>query len=169
MQSDWSKFVVEAATAADSFGVAPMPEDEEMVADYTGSERPSEVMTRIGQGFFRRTVLSAYDNRCCITGLAVTALLTASHIVPWKVDASNRLNPRNGLCLSALHDRAFDCGIITISEDMTVRVSKSTVYEADAFFESSLRAYEGKMVSLPEKFRPDPNFLNYHREHVFKG
>ncbi|MHB1495004.1 MAG: HNH endonuclease [Acidithiobacillus sp.] len=52
------------------------------------------------------------------------AALIASHINPWQVDAKNRLNPRNGCCLSMLHDKAFDAGIITIAEDMTVLVSR---------------------------------------------
>jgi predicted restriction endonuclease len=129
----------------------------------------TQVTTRVGQGFFRRAVLSAYDYRCCITGLSAPKLLLASHIVPWSVDASNRLNPKNGLCLSALHDKAFDAGIITIGEDMTVSVSRRLAVDGDLFFESAISAYHGKSLALPEKFRPDPAFLMYHRQHVFQG
>ena len=73
-----------------------------------GLEREALVRLRVNQSFFRNRVLSAYGFRCCVTGLTNRSLLTASHIVPWAKDAKNRLNPRNGLCLNALHDRAFD-------------------------------------------------------------
>jgi putative restriction endonuclease len=65
-----------------------------------GEEREALVRLRVNQSFFRRRVLSAYEYRCCVTGLAVPELLVASHIVPWADDPANRLNPRNGLCLS---------------------------------------------------------------------
>ena len=69
--------------------------------------------------------MSAYNEQCCITGLAIPQLLIASHIVPWRHDTANRTNPQNGLLLSSLHDRAFDAGLLTINDDMTVpRISK---------------------------------------------
>lgn len=170
MQADWGRFAIEMQEALSSFGGITETETEaddtlvpEEVTDYTGSNKTVQTTTRIGQDFFRRSVLSAYDYRCCITGLAVPRLLVASHIVPWRVDAKNRLNPRNGLCLSMLHDKAFDVGIITISEDMTVRVSQKYAASADQFFKSALLAYDGKPIALPEKFRPHADFLTRHR------
>jgi putative restriction endonuclease len=81
------------------------------------------IRVRVNQGFFRSAVLAAYDIRCCITGLTTPQLLTASHIVPWSVDATNRTNPRNGLCLNSLHDRAFDCGLLTVTPQFIVKLS----------------------------------------------
>lgn len=170
MQSDWEQFALEAQQALRALGSATVSEAEtsdtlipDETVDYTGSNKTIQTTIRIGQDFFRRAVLSAYDYRCCITGLAVPRLLVASHIVPWRVDAKNRLNPRNGLCLSMLHDKAFDVGIITISEKMTVRVSRKHTDKADIFFRSALSAYDGKPIALPEKFRPAEEFLAYHR------
>jgi len=171
MQADWERFAVEAqqafsalgATAEIEAGGSDAPISDE-AADYTGINKPVQTMTRIGQDFFRRTVLSAYDYRCCITGLAIPRLLVASHIVPWRVDEKNRLNPGNGLCLSTLHDKAFDVGIITIAEDMTVRVSRAHTSNADHFFKTALLAYDGKPIALPKKFRPQAEFLAYHRD-----
>src|SRR3954447_17481110 len=88
-----------------------------------GLTREALVRTRVNQSFFRAAVLAAYDLRCFITGLSIPQLLTASHIVPWSVDTNNRTNPRNGLCLNAIHDRAFDCGLMTVTQEMKVRVS----------------------------------------------
>ena len=61
---------------------------------------------RINQSFFRRSVLSAYDNACCITGLTGVKLLIASHIKPWSkcIDGNERTDTANGLCLNSLHD-----------------------------------------------------------------
>lgn len=58
------------------------------------------IRTRVNQSFFRAAVLAAYNVRCCVTGLSIPELLTASHIVPWSADVKNRTNPRNGLCLN---------------------------------------------------------------------
>ena len=113
--------------------------------------------------------MSAYDGRCCITALSVPSLLVASHIVPWRHDKANRLNPRNGLLLSALHDKAFDSGLLTINDDMTVLVSQNHLMLEDDYFQQSILNYQGEQIELPEKFAPDPAFLSYHRERIFQG
>lgn len=176
MQADWGRFAIEAQQAASALGavveVEPTVDDASMpdeIVDYTGSNKSVLATTRIGQNFFRRSVLSAYEYQCCITGLAIPKLLVASHIVPWRDDGANRLNPRNGLCLSMLHDKAFDVGIITIAEDMTVKVSRKQASHADQFFDAALFAYDGKPIALPEKFRPHGEFLAYHRQHIFEA
>lgn len=176
MQADWQRFVLETRQALATLGVADESEADEVegtqpeaAADYTGTDRAVQTKARVGQAFFRRAVLSAYDYRCCISGLAVPSLLVASHIVPWRADAANRLNPRNGLCLSMLHDKAFDIGIITIAEDMTVCVDKEPTDDMDDFFKSALLAYQGRSITLPDKFRPDPVFLADHRRRFSPG
>jgi hypothetical protein len=74
--------------------------DEFDNGDYEGQTKSVQVQARIKQAFFRRAVLSSYGGRCCITRISEPQLLVASHIVPWKSDPKNRLNPRNGLCLA---------------------------------------------------------------------
>ena len=76
------------------------------------------VAQRVGQGFFRRAVLANFNNCCCITGIDEPRLLIASHISPWGADVENRHNPRNGLCLSATFDRAFDAHLMTATPDL---------------------------------------------------
>jgi len=129
-----------------------------------GLEREAIVRLRVNQSFFRRRVLSAYNNRCCITGLSVPALLTASHIVPWASDTANRLNPRNGLCLNTLHDRAFDRGLLWVDEDFVVRIAAQlrgghmgAFGDAQWFCE-----FDGQPLRLPKKFTPDPTLLRFH-------
>ncbi len=176
MQADWDRFAIQSQQAFSQITAIGDPElaadDEDIAdaaADYEGTNKTITSTARIGQAFFRRAVLSAYQFRCCITGMAIPQLLVASHIVPWQADAANRLNPRNGLCLSMLHDKAFDIGIICIADDFTVRVSRKHEKADDPFFRSALLAYDGKQINLPEKFRPNPDFLTYHRDHIFEG
>ena len=129
-----------------------------------GIEREATVRVRVNQSFFRRRIISAYEFRCCVTGLAVRELLVASHIVPWAADAANRLNPRNGLCLNALHDRAFDRGLMWIDEGFIVRFScriGQIASRSDPTL-TWLTSFEGKPLRLPKKFSPDPEFLRHH-------
>ena len=172
MHDDWEGFATELDHAMDSLKnkTPQSPEEHPTVKeeiDYTGTSSKILVESRIGQGFFRKAVLSAYDNRCCISGLSVPQLLVASHIVPWKQDATNRLNPQNGLSLSMIHDKAFDIGIITINDDMTVSVSKKILASKDVFYSTCISSFDGKEISLPEKFAPHVDFLAYHRKYIF--
>lgn len=121
------------------------------------------VQVRVNQARFRRAVMASYNARCCISGLKVPRLLIASHIVPWSEDHTNRLNPRNGLCLSALHDKAFDQGLITVLPDFRVRVSKElNTAHADEFTRAAIAAFDGRSIRLPERFKPDEAFLTAH-------
>jgi len=172
MNADWLAFAVAAESAAREVGILrdgiEEPAEPDIEPDYTGGERTVNRSERVGQNLFREAVLTAYDHRCCVTGLAVPRMLIASHIVPWRENPANRLNPSNGLCLSVLHDRAFDIGLITIREDWTVAVSPTLGDEHGEFWRRSVDAYEGQTIALPEKFTPNQEFLAHHREHIFQ-
>ena len=135
-----------------------------------GKEREALVRVRVNQSFFRSVVLTAYNNCCCISGLAVPELLNASHIIPWSADTANRVNPRNGLCLNTLLDRAFDRGLITVTPEYEVRVCTKlkNIVDKDALDGAVLR-YHGQKLYTPERFPPEVNFLRYHNEQVFRG
>ena len=131
-----------------------------------GKDREAIVRVRVNHKFFSRRVLSAYGFRCCVTGLSVRSLLVASHIVPWSVDPANRLNPRNGLCLNALHDRAFDSHLMWVEKDFIVRISPklSSIERPLGAAASWLASFEGKGLILPDNFRPDPELLMKHEK-----
>ena len=136
-----------------------------------GIEREALVRLRVNQSFFRQRVLSAYDFRCCITGLKSRPLLVASHIVPWAEDAANRLNLRNGLCLNALHDRAFDRGLLWVEPDFVVRLS-SKLRDASADSKQTidwLLSFDGKSLLFPNSFQPDHKLLAKHASRSQKG
>lgn len=131
-----------------------------------GIEREATVRVRVNQSFFRSRILSAYNFRCCVTGLTVQPLLTASHIIPWAEDEKNRLNPKNGLCLNALHDRAFDRHLMWIEDDFVIRFSPKLKKDSEASTETVrwLTSFEGARLLLPRKFAPDSGFLKRHVE-----
>lgn len=143
--------------------------DALVLEDFTGETRQALVEQRIKQHFFRRAVLSNYRGRCCMSGLGEPSLLLASHIVPWGVDRANRLNPANGLCLSALHDRAFDQGLIALADDFTILVSERVLQRDEPFARTVLGALAGRPIELPERFLPRLEFVAWHRQQVFVG
>ena len=175
--ADWERLALQGAKISGELGVrdivALAGEDEEKIVEIESFEaggRQAWVEVRTKQAFFRKAVISSYQARCCMSGLGVPSLLIASHIVPWKKDRSNRLNPRNGLCLSALHDRAFDKGLITVTPELQIKVSNALKKSAsERFLTSSLLSLEGERLTLPEKFFPEPRFLEYHVKNVFQG
>jgi len=134
------------------------------------TEATASVRVRRGQQFFRQTVLNAYGIRCCISGINVARLLVASHSKPWRDFPNERLDPRNGLCLSSLHDAAFDAGLITLDEKLNVVLSRRLKsYFPQSSLEQNFLPFEGKPICLPEKLaEPDAGFLDYHRKVVFK-
>lgn len=158
-------------------------ESEKLIATYEGrqlfqkyeipqgTEKEANVKQRVNQDFFRKAVLTSYQNACCITGLSNAPLLVASHIKPWNVcNSVEKTNPKNGLCLNALHDKAFDRGFITISDDYKIIVSNEIKDICDQrAVEKYFKTYNGKRIRLPEKFLPDKSFIQYHNSCVYEN
>lgn len=170
--SDWERLALEShllRQQLDNDSLEDLePENDELVpSDFTGETRQVLTAQRIKQHFFRRAVLSSYRGRCCMSGLSDSRLLIASHIVPWSKDKSNRLNPSNGLCLSAIHDRAFDKGLISLSDDWRILVSDGLRTRDESFVKAIFLPLVGKQIEMPERFKPDHAFLLRHREEVF--
>lgn len=145
---------------------------EEIVEMPAGEYREQMIKARVGQYFFRMSVLSAYRNRCCVTGMELPNMLIASHIKPWRDsdEKTERTNPSNGLCLNALHDKAFDKGLITIDKNYCIINSKKLKEaEMDERAREWLNSYEGKQIVLPDRFYPGRTFIEYHNDVIFKG
>lgn len=134
-----------------------------------GKIRESLVKSRVNQSFFRSMILAAYNNTCCITGINQPDLLIAGHIRPWGLDEKNRLNPRNGIALNALHDRAFELGYITITTDYRVRVSPILLEKTNLPIHDFINKYDNQEIILPSKFLPDLEFLKYHNQERFQS
>ena len=132
--------------------------------DNLGSDREVRAKYRIGQDIFRALLLRNYHQRCCLTGIDIPEVLRASHIIPWSENVTNRLNPENGLCLSATYDAAFDKHLISLDEDYRLVLSSmiKEYYTSEAFKVHFLK-FEGRRIELPEMYLPSLQFLNKHR------
>ena len=133
------------------------------------TETSSTVKVRRGQQLFRQSVLSSYSVRCCISGIDHPRLLVASHIRPWHAFPADRLDPRNGLCLSSLHDAAFDWGLFTLDEDFKVVLGPELGKRLDReMIRQNFEPFAGQPIRLPSKLaEPSQEFLEYHRSEVF--
>lgn len=137
----------------------------ENLPNIQGREKQRLVTSRVNQSIFRKIVLFNYNNQCCITGLKIPELLIASHISPWSRDAHNQLNPKNGLSLNALHDKAFDQHLITVTEDFKINISpKFKKYSSILSVRQNFIDYDGKHIITPQKFDPRPEFLKIYNE-----
>lgn len=142
-------------------------EPEPLVAPTGPSDKIVTVKQRLHQAFFRDAVISSYNNRCCVTGLPLLECLVAGHIVPWSVDERRRADPTNGVCMSATFDRLFDCGLVTIGDDLTLPVSERVRKLKDQSAADLVTARHGQKIIPPARFYPDPACLRWHRENVF--
>ncbi len=133
-----------------------------------GKEIETTIKARVNQNFFRSTILSSYNSKCCITELSIPDFLVASHIKPWSKDKENRTNPHNGLCLNSIHDKAFDKGYLTITPDFRVKISKYfKEYSNDESVNTFFIKYDNKKISKPYRFLPSIEFLDYHFQNIF--
>ncbi len=134
-----------------------------------GKEREQLIKTRVNQSFFRKSILAAYNNTCCITGINQVELLITGHIIPWSVDEKNRLNPRNGIAINALHDKAFENGYLTILPNFTIKISSLILKQKDLNTYEYFSKYHDKSIIPPSRFLPDVEFLKYHNHEKFKA
>jgi len=132
-----------------------------------GKEAVVTAKRRINQNVFRSWIVNIYGNECCVTGLNVPELLRASHIVPWASDAANRMNPSNGLCLSATYDAAFDRHLISFDDDYRMILSaRIQDYCTRSVCAEYFKKFEGVKIKLPSRFLPDRDFLEKHRSNL---
>ncbi|MFW1974037.1 HNH endonuclease [Acinetobacter bereziniae] len=149
--------------------ILPQLELAETNQSYYGEERQVTISQRIRQNFFRSTILSNFEERCCISGLAEPRLLIASHIVSWVRAPDKRLSPHNGLCLSALYDRAFDRHLMTLNDQLEVQLSPKLRKIAETTRLSiGLLEVEGKAITPPIRFGIDMDLLKQHHDHFME-
>lgn len=165
-QSDWESLVLEAdairnrltnGRCAELDGTVVLPDSTRGTTEIIRTRRE-----RVGQQFFRESVLSSFNSRCCITQLDLPECLIASHIIPWSVQAETRLDPANGFCMSATFDRLFDRFLMTITVDFRVAFSNKLRKSTNSEVLRIVSAYDGSSVVEPERFRPKPEYLQYH-------
>lgn len=169
--NDWEKLAYESELILSKYtgqSIENLNGIQQVPTDIEGREREALIKTRVNQNFFRNTILASYDYHCCITGISMPELLIAGHIIPWSIDKENRMNPLNGVCMNALHDKAFDKGLITITPDYTIHISEKLEKHIDRLSsESFFLPYVNKKITLPHRFLPAKQFLEYHNNEIF--
>jgi hypothetical protein len=135
------------------------------------TEVAATVKQRRGQDYFRNAVLNNFGGRCGVTQLAVRELLVASHILPWGTHVAERLNVRNGLSLSRLHDAAFDQGLIAFDDNLRLLLSPRLKAELpQRAVAENFGAYAGQRLHLPDDaVFPELAFLAEHRAKKFRN
>ncbi len=167
MNQDMDLFNQQCQTAMEHLDKPAAPDFDKEQKDFSGRDKFSTVKTRVDQNLFRKNVLEAYEYRCCITGLEEPSLLVASHILPWSHSIEQRLNPSNGLCLSSLHDKAFDRGLITFDDNLRLVLSKKIKQLKSNIYVESFEKYAGKIIRTPISSPPEKEHIAYHRNNIF--
>tara|TARA_R110002072_G_scaffold91255_5_gene203537 strand:- start:1233 stop:2114 length:882 start_codon:yes stop_codon:yes gene_type:complete len=119
---------------------------------------------------FRNVVLRAYGERCAVTGLKFIngggrAEVNAAHIRPVEHNGPDIV--QNGMALSGTAHWMFDRGLISVSDDLEILISRQVndIQSAKSFINDSGRV----IPPTRETDRPHPRFLEWHRENCFKS
>ncbi|NCO64764.1 MAG: HNH endonuclease [Flavobacteriales bacterium] len=138
------------------------------IKDLKGETKLREVKTRVNQNVFRQIVVANYSSKCAITGIDLPELLFASHIIPWSQNEDERLNPENGICLSALYDKAFDRGLIAVNEKYKILISEKLKKKKDAdYYGKYFALIENQLLIPPQRYFPKKEFIQYHLDVIF--
>jgi len=88
------------------------------------TERLGLIVSRVGQGYYRREILERWENRCAVKDIGLEKILIASHIVPWKESNDDeKLDVGNGILLSPILDALFDRYLISFSNEGNILIS----------------------------------------------
>lgn len=168
---DESPLLPRAETPADPMPASILQEERGPFQFDTERERVSYYSSRLVRDrVFRRIVLDAYDCRCAITGLQFIngggrAEVEAAHIKP--VEHRGPDDIRNGLALSGTAHWMFDRGLISLSDDLEVLVSRQ-VNDLDGVWKLVNQTKRATVPGNPA-YRPHPNYLAWHRQFCFKS
>lgn len=168
---NWDELAFESEKLISQFQNKTVIETNEIdITDFPeGKDVERLVKTRVNQNFFRSSVLSSYYQKCCITGIEIPEFLVASHIIPWASNREQRMNPRNGLCLNSIHDKAFDEGFLTVTEDYEIKLSDAIFeHKENQSIKDFFLKFNTQKIALPDKFLPSQEFLEYHHNNVFR-
>lgn len=163
-------------TADDAANYSSTTGDYQYAADlvrcgeFAVEDATSPQKRRIGQRVFSTQVKLLFSYRCVISSVINPDFLVASHIVPWAVDKSIRLDPQNGLCLAVHVDKAFDKGYLGIDEvgsRFVVRISKQV--HDDPALATMLLSYDGQKLTVdPSRLPRMRQNLRWHLTNVFR-
>jgi len=127
----------------------------------------SEYIThaRLGQGTFRVVITDVYNRKCAITQERTLPVLEAAHIKPYAKSGPHKIS--NGLLLRSDLHKLLDSGLMTITTDFNVEVSKRIKEKYKNGREYS--ALHGKKLILPSNsgLHPSREYIEWHNEKVY--
>lgn len=140
-----------------------LTDKEEILAKYETKDREAIVKARIGQGEFRKRLIS-YWSGCAVTGCDCLDILIASHIKPWRdCVGKEAIDQMNGLLLLPNLDKAFDKGLISFEDSGKIILSSQ-------LDENTARALGiAAVMKISKLLNYHKPYLEYHRTSVFKG
>lgn len=175
--SDWAPNIVQGKTYDSTVGVGQAlwmqlqlaraatstPIAAEPQAAYG---KPVLVRPRLGQGAFRVLVTDAYARRCAITGERTLPVLEAAHTKPYSESGPHAIE--NGLLLRSDLHTLFDRGYVTVTPDLTVRVSPKIREEYENG--RDYYAFDRRPLTTPTAadLRPSRDYLDWHADTVFR-
>jgi putative restriction endonuclease len=134
--------------------------------EFRESHISSEVKIRAHHKAFAEKVKANYGFTCYICGLTNRDFLVGAHIIPWAERKDIRLDPRNGLRLCALHDRAFEHGYIALTDNYKIIVRENV--KNDNVLEKLLSPFQGHSLRLPSVDLPCVEYLRWHGERSYR-
>ncbi len=115
---------------------------------------------RVGQSFFRNSVLTNFENKCSVTGIHSKELVEAAHIIPWQSSNDDlRLNPKNGIALNVLLHRAYDADLVGIDQDLIIYVSDELLCQQVENTGNFFKNIDNTKLATPINIRPDQDLL----------
>lgn len=125
------------------------------------TDRLSIMKVRVFQDVLKKYLLNNYRNCCALCEVDQVDLLNASHIIPWSIKEETRLHLNNSILLCSFHDKLFDKGYITLDDDYNVVISKELSKNVSFML-------EGLSFKKPKSNIPSQEYLNFHREQIFR-
>jgi putative restriction endonuclease len=142
-------------------GVFQVQEEKEEYKIPDSTSRKGLVTSRVGQGEYRRRILSRWKYRCAVSKSPIKEILIASHIVPWReATDEERMDVHNGLLLSPIYDALFDRHLISFDDDGRIILSKAISEEE--FFNLGITGKE-RIDDLSDR---NKYYLKRHRENL---
>ena len=122
-----------------------------------------QLMARIGQAEFSQAVRDNYQSRCCFPGCTIEEdkFLVGAHIARWADAPDLRGKISNGLCLCLLHDKAFEAGLFTLTDDFRIYANKVKAKDSK-WAVSNLLPYDGMRITIGSE-APSLHALALHR------
>ncbi|TAJ09197.1 HNH endonuclease [Marinilabiliaceae bacterium JC017] len=135
-----------------------------IIEPMSNEEKEQELMVR--STLFKKAIRSVYDHRCAMSGMQIqfrknVSMVDACHIIPFAETFNDTI--RNGIALTPTLHRAFDRGLVAISDDYTVLVHKE-VHECSSNYTLQQFASQPLLLPCDEQFYPDLNLLREHRQ-----